>query len=201
VTPYISAQAGTQILTIYTEAQDAGPQRKARIGRHPWHGRTSGLEYGWHAAPQLAEHGYTTLSIQMPVLANDAEAEAYQSLFPEAEERIAVAVDFYRPKVTNVIVSHSMGSAMSRYMWRITDQAGRMGSLGRAWLLLFRYTHPRVSVREHDLPPVLNMARSAQLHSRVTSIPGSEGAKSDHFYNNHETEMVEAVNNFLGSIK
>ena len=62
----------------------------------------------------LADRGYTTLSIQMPVLAADADAAGYPVLFPEAGQRIAAAIDYLRGKgVTKVaIVSHSMGARM-----------------------------------------------------------------------------------------
>ena len=62
----------------------------------------------------LADRGYTTLSIQMPVLAADANAADYPALFPEAGQRIAAAIDYLRGKgATKVaIVSHSMGARM-----------------------------------------------------------------------------------------
>ena len=62
----------------------------------------------------LADRGYTTLSIQMPVLAADADVAGYPALFPEAGQRIAAAIDYLRGKgATKVaIVSHSMGARM-----------------------------------------------------------------------------------------
>ena len=38
---------------------------------------------------RLADHGYATLSMQMPVLAATAKAEEYPPVFPEAAERLA----------------------------------------------------------------------------------------------------------------
>jgi alpha/beta superfamily hydrolase len=55
---------------------------------------------------------------------------------------------------------------------------------------------------EHDLPPVLKMAKkraaslNGKLQSKQVRVP-----KSDHFFNNHEAEMVHEVKNFLDSIK
>jgi len=62
----------------------------------------------------LADRGYTTLSIQMPVLASDADVAGYPALFPEAGQRIAAAIEYLRGRgATKVaIVSHSMGARM-----------------------------------------------------------------------------------------
>jgi len=64
--------------------------------------------------PALADRGYTTLSIQMPVLASDAKAEDYRPLFPEAGERIAAGLADLRARGLQkiAIVSHSMGARM-----------------------------------------------------------------------------------------
>ena len=39
----------------------------------------------------LVDHGYTTLSVQMPVLAAEASTEDYRSTFDEAAERLSVS--------------------------------------------------------------------------------------------------------------
>ena len=46
----------------------------------------------------LNDAGFTTLSIQMPVLAADAAAEDYPAVFAEAGGRLAAAIDFLRAK-------------------------------------------------------------------------------------------------------
>ena len=78
------------------------------VGAHPDSGLIGELRAG------LADRGYTTLSIQMPVLAADANAAGYPALFPEAGQRIAAAIDYLRGKgATKVaIVSHGMGARM-----------------------------------------------------------------------------------------
>ena len=77
-------------------------------GVHPDFGLVGALRAG------LADRGYTTLSIQMPVLAADANTAGYPALFPEAGERIAAAIDYLRRKgaARVAIVSHSMGARM-----------------------------------------------------------------------------------------
>ena len=55
---------------------------------------------------------------------------------------------------------------------------------------------------EHDLPPVLKMAKKRAVS--LKSNPKSSQVrvpKSDHFYSNHEAEMVQEVKYFLDSIR
>ncbi len=64
---------------------------------------------------RLAEQGWHTLSIQLPILANDARNEAYIPLQPEARKRIQVGVDFLKAKgVKSVtLVGHSSGALIA----------------------------------------------------------------------------------------
>jgi len=205
---YLELKQGHKFLAILTQAPNA-KKGVAKMGLVVIHG--IGVHPDWNMIgtlrTRLAEKGYNTLSIQMPVLANDALPEAYQPLFPEAEERIAVAVDFLHARGYKkvAIVSHSMGSAMSR-MYVVNNPFKVV-----AWAALgmghgYSYSGVRVPVLdlygEHDLPPVLKMAkyRAVSLRgrpkSRQVSVRGS-----DHFFNNHETEMVREVKIFLDSIQ
>jgi pimeloyl-ACP methyl ester carboxylesterase len=200
---YLELEQGHTFLTLFTEAKDAkmGVVIVHGIGIHPDWNMVGTLR------TQLAEHGYTTLSIQMPVLANDAKPAAYDSLFPEAAERIGVAVDFLHAKGYKkiAIVSHSMGSAMSR-MYVLNNPAKLT-----AWVSLgmghgYTYSGIRIPVLdlygEYDLPPVLKMA-----NKRAVSLKGKPDSrqvrvpKSDHFYNNHEAEMVQEVKSFLDAVE
>lgn len=200
---YLELSKGHKFLSILAEAKDA------KVGVVVVHG--IGVHPDWNMVgtlrTQLVEHGYTTLSIQMPVLANDAKAEAYDHLFTEAAERIGVAVDFLRAKgYTKIaIVSHSMGSAMSR-MYVANNQSKLV-----AWASLgmghgYSYSGIRIPLLdlygENDLAPVLKMAqkRAASLKGNSKSLQ-VRVPKSDHFYNNHEAEMVQEVKSFLDSVK
>src|SRR5919108_6342728 len=70
---YLEGRAGHKFLTLYTEAPNAqaGLVIVHGIGVHPDHGLISTLRIA------LADHGYTTLSVQMPILAAEASAEDY----------------------------------------------------------------------------------------------------------------------------
>ncbi|MDP2056514.1 MAG: DUF3530 family protein, partial [Thiobacillus sp.] len=100
-----------KFLTLFTPV--AGTNKAAIVvhgmGIHPDWGMVGTLR------TELADRGFATLSIQMPILAADARGEAYPPTFPEAAERLAEAVDFLKAKgyTQLAIVSHSMGSRMS----------------------------------------------------------------------------------------
>jgi len=63
----------------------------------------------------LAEKGWHTLSVQMPVLDKKAKYYDYVPIFPYAHERIEAAIDFYKQRgVDNIIlIGHGCGAHMS----------------------------------------------------------------------------------------
>jgi hypothetical protein len=104
----LALPAGRKFLGIYT------PNIKARAGVIVVHGL--GVHPDWGLInplrSKLSEQDYATLSVQMPVLASDAPGSSYPPTFPEAAERIAVAVKYLRGKGYKkiAIVSHSLGT-------------------------------------------------------------------------------------------
>ncbi len=166
------------------------------MGIHPDWGMVGTLR------TELADRGFATLSIQMPILAADAKAEAYPPTFPEAAERIAEAVEFLKAKgYTEIaIVSHSMGSRMSRVYL-----AGKPDSAVKSWASLGISQDDYRAVRlpvldlygENDLPPVLANAGQRKLSLSAGASKQQVIAHADHFFSGHESEMVAAVADFL----
>jgi len=196
-------KSGHAFLALYTSTPNAktGIVLVHGIGVHPDHGVIGILRSA------LADRGYTTLSIQMPVQAADAGAEAYgPAVFAEAAERIAVAGSWLQARgpARVVLLSHSMGSRMSLAYWDKTKAAPYA-----SWVCLGMpapftglgsgMTAPILDVvGEFDLPAVRSAAQSRARS--IASIPGSrqvviEGA--DHFYNGRETQLADAVVAFL----
>ena len=66
---------------------------------------------------ELPEHGWHTLSLQMPVLDNEAEEKDYPPLFPEVPARVQAGVDYLKSKgINNIVISgHSTGATMAFY--------------------------------------------------------------------------------------
>lgn len=81
-------------------------------GWHPDHSLAGELRMA------LADRGYVTLSLQMPVLGVEEDDGAkYVELFPEAAERIAAGVRLLQGKgfAKVAIASHAMGTGMAYY--------------------------------------------------------------------------------------
>lgn len=199
---YLSQNNGHKFLSILAEADNArmGLVVVHGMGIHPDWGMVSTLRQ------RLFDHGYTTLSIQMPVLAAEAGYQAYPALFPDAVERLQVAVTYLKQKgYKNItIVSHSNGSRMSRvYM------AGNPSDVS-AWAALSltqgdTFAGIKVPVLDlygsNDLPHVLS-----STHKRKESLINTKSKQvvisdTDHFFAGKEEVIVEAVQNFLESIK
>lgn len=197
---YLEGRAGHRFLTIYTEAPNAraGLVVVHGFGVHPDWGLISTLRSA------LADHGYTTLSVQMPVLAQEARPEDYPPTFGEAGERLKAAVDFLRAKGSKkiAIVSHSMGSRMSHYYLSRDPIAGL-----NAWVCIglgaeddFRQIKlPLLDLYgENDSPGVLKGAqRRAASIKKLKRSQQIMAPKADHYFNGHEAELVKYVKDFL----
>lgn len=197
---YLEQPNGHKFLTLYTPVKDAKVALVIvhGLGIHPDWGLIGVLR------SQLPDHGYTTLSVQMPVMDNAAKAAAYTATFPEAVQRLKLAVDFLKSKGYSKIgfVSHSMGSRMSyEYLSAKPDPAIK------AWVAIgipisadYRKVHMPVLdlYGQNDLPEVLSnaAARKATLQGK----PGSEQiqvAHADHFFTDMDTQLVDIVTTYL----
>jgi len=110
---WLEAPRTEKFLGIYAEAKNAKSAiiLAHGLGVHPDYGLIGELR------TRLAEAGYTTLSIQMPILGADAPPARYPVLFWEADARFAAAMTYLRRKRYDkiVVVSHSMGSRMANH--------------------------------------------------------------------------------------
>jgi len=198
----LETRAGRKFLGLLTSA----PKPRAALilahgaGVHPDFGVTGELRAG------LADRGYTTLSIQMPVLAASANAEEYVALFPEAGERLQTAIDYLRAKGMNriALVSHSMGARMAndfiarhpktRLMaWLpLAISTGRFESLAGVRLPVFDI------YAEHDFDVVMK-----GVASRAKVLRGHHGSKqvmvygTDHYFGNKAKEVAALIDQLL----
>lgn len=189
-----------KFLTLFTPV--AGTAKAAIIvhgmGIHPDWGMVGTLR------TELADRGVTTLSIQMPILATDAKSESYPPTFPEAAERIGEAIAFLKAKgYTHIaIVSHSMGSRMSR-----AYVAGNPDPAVKAWASLGLSQDDYALLKlpildlygDNDLPLVLANAATRKQTLAAGASKQVVIARADHFYSGHEAEMVAAVADFLNA--
>jgi len=122
---------GTPFLAIYTES--AAPQ--ARGGVIIMHGRGFHADWPQVAGPLrvgLAENGWHTLSLQMPVLEKDARYFDYVPLFPEAFPRIEAGIRFLMDKGIQpvILVAHSCSVHMAMAWIRARGDADIDGFVG-----------------------------------------------------------------------
>jgi pimeloyl-ACP methyl ester carboxylesterase len=198
---HLELKSGRRFLAIFASGPGAaaGVVLVHGLGVHPDWGLINPLR------SQLAEQGYATLSVQMPVLMAEMRADAYPPLFPEAAERIAAAVAFLRGKGFRrvAIVSHSLGSRMTNHFLTHggAAQVDAWVSIG----LSGEFQQPEAFKApvldlygEKDLPAVLKAAeRRAQAirplrGSAQVQVPGA-----DHFFNGAENELTRQVRLFL----
>lgn len=193
---------GRQFIGILTEAPSAkvGVVVVHGMGIHPDWGLIGVLR------TQLPERGYTTLSVQMPVLANEAKPEDYPSTFPEAAARLAAAVKYLQDKGAKriAIVSHSMGSRMANAYLTKNPQAPVA-----AWVAIglpafsepAKLKPPVLDLYgENDFPAVLKGA--AQRQQALKNRAGSKQqrvAGADHFFEGQDEVLVKATADFLDS--
>jgi len=198
--------ASRTFLGLYTEAK---PARAAvllvhGVGVHPDHGVIGSLR------ASLADLGYTTLSIQMPVQKSDAGLyDYYPKVFPEAIERIGAGARWLKDKGAGriVLLSHSMGSWMANVYYERTRDApfaawicmGLTGGFGG-----MHNVHAPVldMYGEHDLPPV--MRADSRRRAALQSIPGSKQVMipgADHHYIGREKELAAAIRDFIDALK
>ena len=202
---YLTLGSGHKFLAIHT------PNANARAGVIVVHG--AGVHPDWNLIgvirSQLADQGYATLSVQMPVLAADAKAEAYPALFPEAAERLRAAVAFLREKGHRkvAILSHSMGARMANHFIAGGGNAEidawvAVGISSGTFLQPETFKTPVLDIYgEKDFPVVLqNAALRANAIKRVRGSGQISVAGADHYFNGSEAELVRHVKRFLDHV-
>lgn len=198
----IDTESGRGFLAILTTA----PKSRGAVmlmhglGVHPDWGLMGELR------TLLPERGYTTLSIQMPVLAADASPVDYPKIFGEAHERIAAAIAYLRGRGERriAIVSHSMGARMAEDFLRrnraaplvawipLSISSGRFDGIGSLPFPIFDI----YAQKDHE--PVLSGA-----NARAAVLRGIQGSKqamvfgADHFYTRKERELADLIAQLL----
>jgi dienelactone hydrolase len=197
---YFATAERAKVLAILTPP--SGPATAGVIvvhglGVHPDWGLIGGIRTG------LAEAGYITFSVQMPVLAATATRDDYRATLPEAGDRIAGAIAYLREKgVAKIaIVSHSMGATMANaYLarpdampiaaWAPVGMFGGFDAPPKEPVL------DVIAERELDLVAESAPARARTLPkdacSRQVTIQGT-----DHYFDYRQKELVAAIAHFL----
>jgi len=197
---------GRTVFGIYTEASN--DSEKGMIVVHG-----TGIHPNWDQVVQpirvaMAEYGWHTLSIQMPILRNGAEFEEYVQLYPEVPPRLKAAEQFLKQKGADilVIVAHSQGATMSSYyLSRNGNNIQGFVAIGMSATQKDKDVNSAVLLKtidipvldlygSDDLPGVLETAelrRRAATHNLGYSQQTIRGA--NHFFDEMDDELIQAV--------
>ena len=203
----INAASNREFLSLYTEPTKLNPTLPAivlvhGVGVHPDFGIIGMLR------AKLADLGYATLAIQMPVQGKEATVDDYYpKVFPDAADRMVKAAEFLRAKgqANVVLLSHSMGAWMAN---AYLDQGFEttpykawivMGLTGSYSWAMRRFAMPILDIYgEQDLNPVLSAAGRRKFALKESN--GSKQVKiagADHHYLGRESELVAVIDAFL----
>lgn len=161
----------------------------------------------------LPEHGWHTLSLQMPILPNEAEGKDYIPLLPEVPARIQAGVDYFKARgVKNiVIIAHSLGGVMTNYyLAKQPDPAvrayvsiGVSNATPGGFDAVAAYKKINIPVFDiygsQDLEGVLATAvarANNSKHNKNFRQVKVDGA--NHFFSGMQEELVELVRDWLG---
>ena len=208
---------GHEFLGLEMPAEDGSLNKGAivvhGIGVHPnWEQIIQPVRVG------LAESGWHTLSIQMPILANEAESSEYTPLFDEVPDRFDSAIDHLKQLGTTklVIVAHSMGSSMTAYYL-----AGDADPSIKAAVLVGMSADKEsaaadnISHLQQIQIPLLDLYGSDDLESVTTSAESRKSAAgtggnvqytqtmvpgANHFFDDQESELLEIIIEWLRGV-
>jgi Protein of unknown function (DUF3530) len=203
-----------EFLAIYTPSATSNTADAAillhGLGVHPdWDQVIRPLRTG------LPELGWSTLSLQMPVLANDASYEEYAPLFKEVPARIEAGIKYLKEQGAKriVIISHSLGAAMGSYYLANNQpdlvsgfvgigMSGGGKHTGMDNVVLLKSVHVPVLdlYGENDLDSVLASAnaRKQSIETRKISASSPNSMQkmvpgADHFFDGKNDELLDEV--------
>ena len=203
----IKAASNREFLALYTEPTKVNLALPAivlvhGVGVHPDFGIIGMLR------AKLADLGYVTLAIQMPVQGKEATVDDYYpKVFSDAADRMVNAAEFLRAKghANVVLLSHSMGAWMAN---AYLDQGFEttpykawivMGLTGSYSWTMRRFAMPILDIYgEQDLIPVLSAVGRRKFALKEGN--GSKQVKiagADHHYLGRENELVAVIDAFL----
>lgn len=208
---------GQKFLGIYTEST-AKKHRGAAIILHGVGVHPNWADVIHPLRTRLPETGWHTISLQMPILPNDANYKEYIPLFPEIAPRINAGLVFLKKKgVKNIVlVGHSMGATMAGYYVANNKDAGisklaAIGATGNTFKnpkldYIQSLKKIRIPVLDlsgsDDLPEVM---QTKKLKANTAKAAGNKRYKqieisgANHFLVGKEDEMVKEVSNWLNS--
>ena len=198
---WLEQKSGHRFLGLYVRAAN---ERGAVVVAH---GRGWSPDYDLYGELRtlLADAGYSTLAIQMPVLPGTAKIGDYLPTFFDSDERLALAVAWLRAKGARrvAIVSHSLGATMANHYLIYTKapdvDAWVMISIINGLEDMFRIKVPVLDVFASNDWSVTRFGGDERL-AQIRRIAGSQQivvAGTEHFFEGHREELTRDIVAFL----
>lgn len=201
---WIEQPNGHKFLAIYTEAEN--PRGAIIVG----HGRGWNPDFELYGTlrMKLADQGYSTLAIQLPVLGPGAKVGDYIPTYEDASERYDLSARFLNEKGFDdiAIVSHSLGATMANQYLIAADE-----TLVKAWVFIsiinglqemFRIKIPVMDVYGSE-DWVITQVGGYERKQQIMKVPGSRQVvlqDAPHFFEGKEDELTQAIVDFLDSV-
>lgn len=206
---------GQAFLGIYQRTE----QESARGAALILHGRGANPDWTEVIHPLrvgLPEHGWDTLSIQLPVASEGAGDREWRQTIPEAVPRITAALAFLdREGMKNVVlIAHSFGNrAVAAFL-----DSGQVPEAVRAWVAIgapFGDDNEELAVvrklklpildlyGQQDLPQVLAGSRARRLAARDANNDAYETREvpgADHFFNGQDELLLSIVRAWMTKV-
>lgn len=158
----------------------------------------------------LPEKGWSTLSLQLPILANEAEYKDYLPLMKQVPGRIDAGIKFLQKNGVNrvFIVAHSMGTEMaSYYLTQKTPSSLIKGYIGIGMSAsnaryLSAINLPVLDLYgENDLEGILASTNArAEAATKNKSFSQKKVPGADHFFNDQEKQLLEVATDWLNKV-
>jgi len=203
-----------KFLSIYTE-NDTDNAKGAILLLHG-----SGVHPNWPDVIQplrseLPSYGWATLSIQMPILANDAKYPEYAPLIKDVPARINAALNYLKSQRYQniIIVAHSLGTNMANSY--LASQASNVRAYVAIGMGVFNDGPDELNNEKYLAKinlPLLDLYGSQDLDTVLSSVKQRRHAArkadnnnyrqievtgSNHFFNGQEEELVRQVKSWL----
>lgn len=204
---------GREVLAIFTEAEEPDSKLAAiivhGIGVHPnWQQVVYPLRTG------LPSRGWNTLSLQMPILPNEADPAEYAAIIDEVGPRLDAGIAFLKERGFDkvVIIGHSLGSTMTAY-YLATGDHGVAGFVA----IGMPDGIPNSDIQNAEMvpkitAPILDLYGSDDSPDVLAAVPQREKVKSagsggpywsrsvegaNHFFDGKEDALVETVDAWM----
>lgn len=154
----------------------------------------------------LTTQNYSTLSIQMPVLANGVDGKEYQGLMSDASARIARSVDYLEQEGFSVdlIIAHSLGSTMaSNYLAHTPNPINKYISIGANFGSVDNLAKIDISVLDllgtDDLEAVKNSANERKNSAKHNTNYQQKVITGNHFFSENTKNLIHTVHKWIAA--